>query len=399
MPVWCVTPDHPRTIHRFFDTSPFSPSGRYLGLTRLPYEDRSPRPGDRAEVLVVDLQTGETCVVAETRGWDTQLGAQVQWGADDSRLFFNDVDTRTWRPFGVKLDRATGLSRRLDGTIYMVSSDGGRAASPDLRRIGITQLGYGVVVPPERVPANRGAPADDGVYVTDAESGRCKLLVSLRQVVASAEPKLNPHEYAGGDFYAFHVKWSPRGDRLQLVLRWLPRGPRPPGRMRAQLITMRGDGSEIRVAVPASLWDKGGHHPNWCPDGEHVLMNLRLDGRTMRLVRARYDGDGLRPLVNGIEGSGHPTLHPNGRHVLTDAYPREPVAYGDGTVPIRLIDLEARDETTLVRVPTPLVSGPREALRVDPHPAWDRSYRLIAFNAFLGGTRRVCVADLGSLVS
>jgi hypothetical protein len=85
--------------------------------------------------------------------------------------------------------------------------------------------------------------------------------------------------------------------------------------------------------------------------------------------------------------------------VLTDAYPREPVAYGDGSVPIRLIDLDAREETTLVRVPTPLVVGPNEALRVDPHPAWDRSYQLIAFNAFLDGTRRVCVADLGSLVS
>jgi hypothetical protein len=119
----------------------------------------------------------------------------------------------------------------------------------------------------------------------------------------------------------------------------------------------------------------------------------------MRFVRVHYDGSGLRELVEGIEGSGHPTLHPDGRHLLTDAYPREPVAYGDGTVPIRLIDVEAREETTLVRVrSTPLVSGHMQELRLDPHPAWDRTFRLIAFNAFLDGTRRVCVADLSGVV-
>lgn len=91
VPVWCVTPNTGRTIHRFFDTSPFSPSGRYLALTRLPFEDRLPQPGDVAEVVRTDLETGEECVVAETQGWDTQLGAQAQWGADDTQLFFNDV--------------------------------------------------------------------------------------------------------------------------------------------------------------------------------------------------------------------------------------------------------------------------------------------------------------------
>src|SRR5207249_6732990 len=79
VPTWCVTPDHGPIIHRFFDTSPFSPSGRYLGLTRLPYEDRLPAPGDVAELVVVDLQTGELRVAAETHGWDTQVGAHVQW--------------------------------------------------------------------------------------------------------------------------------------------------------------------------------------------------------------------------------------------------------------------------------------------------------------------------------
>jgi hypothetical protein len=106
--VWNATPTEGGAIHRFFDTSPFSPSGRYLGLTRLPFEDRLPQPGDVARVVVVDLHTGEERTVAETRGWDTQVGAHVQWGADDTQLYFNDVDMQTWRPYGVRVDPLSG---------------------------------------------------------------------------------------------------------------------------------------------------------------------------------------------------------------------------------------------------------------------------------------------------
>jgi hypothetical protein len=87
-PVWCITPQIDRCIHRFYDTSPVSPSGRYAALTRLPYEDKLPVAGDPAEIVLVDLLQGTTQIIAETRGSDTQLGAQVQWGSDDHSLYF-----------------------------------------------------------------------------------------------------------------------------------------------------------------------------------------------------------------------------------------------------------------------------------------------------------------------
>lgn len=85
-----------KIIHRFFDTSPLSPSGRYLALFRFPYEDHSPKAGDAGDVVLVDMKTGKERVVAQSRGWEMQLGAQVQWGKNDKELYFNDVDTTTW---------------------------------------------------------------------------------------------------------------------------------------------------------------------------------------------------------------------------------------------------------------------------------------------------------------
>ncbi len=137
-PIWCITPEVEGCFHRFFDTSPISPSGRWVALTRLPAEDRMPVPGEPAEVVLIDLQTGEWQVAAQTHGWDTQLGAQVQWGASDDELFFIDMDVEHWLPFGVRMNPATGERLDLDGPLYMVSPDGKTAAGPCLRRTRTT---------------------------------------------------------------------------------------------------------------------------------------------------------------------------------------------------------------------------------------------------------------------
>jgi hypothetical protein len=424
VPVWCVTPHTSRVIHRFFDTSPFSPTGRYLALTRLPFEDRLPAPGDTAQVIRVDLETGQEEVVAETRAWDTQLGAQVQWGTLDTQLFFNDLDTATWQPFGVLLDAFSGKSQVLEGTVYMVSPDGSQVISPCLRRTSAVLHGYGVLVPPEYIPRNQGAAADDGIFITDVASGKSHLLISIKQIVERACPALNPKEFEGGDFYSLHVKWNPQGTRLMFVLNWIPRALEKP--IRSQVITMNADGSNVRIAISASQWDKGGHHPNWCPDGQNLIMNLRaynqpplpsapglwkrvhesavnrfdMPSARMRFVRVHYDGSGFEVLAKRVRGSGHPSMHLYGRHILTDAYIDERVAFGDDTVPIRLVDISHGRERVLIRIKTePGFRGLLGELRIDPHPAWDREFKRIAFNACVDGTRRVYVADLSGVLS
>jgi hypothetical protein len=405
VPVWCVTPNLKGVIHRFFDSSPFSPSGRYIALTGLPFEDRLPQPGDLAEVILVDLHAGTSHVVARTRGWDTQLGAQVQWGTHDTELYFNDVDPQTWQAFGVKLNPFSGKRQLLEGCIYAISPDGQWSASACLLRIGKTQAGYGVIVPPQLIPPNRGASVDDGIYLTHLPTGKRKLLVSLDEIVRAIQLPLK--EYKAGDFYGFHVKWNPQGDRLMFVLRWLPRDRRFPllkrfqkkPKLKLNLVTLKPDGSDIHLAIPDAEWSKGGHHPNWCPDGETILMNLNLHGDGLRFVRVKYDGTECEAMTQKLMGSGHPTLHPDEKHILTDAYPHEPVAFGDGTTPLRWVDFDRGEEQTLIRIQTaPSFRGPKGQLRVDPHPAWDRQSRRIAFNACPDGTRRVYVADLSQLL-
>jgi len=406
VPVRCITPGAPRTIHRFFDTSPLSPSGRYAALTRLPYEDRLPTPGDEAEVVVVDLAEGTERVVARTRGWDTQLGANAQWGATDAELFYNDVDVDDWRAFGVLLDPATGERRELGGTVYMASPDGNALASQCLLRNVKTQAGYGVVIPAERVSVNRGAAGDDGLYVTDVASGEAKLVASFARILEEAVEAEERDRYLrdpDGALYGAHVKWNLQGTRIMFVLRWhaSETADGDISGIRPSLVTMRPDGSELRMAIPAATWALGGHHPNWCPDGEHVLMNLRLHGAgtEMLFVKARWDGTGLEAFTEAVPGSGHPSLHPDGRHMVTDGMREGAPERIDGPDRIRLVDVEAGTERTLARVGIdPDFPGPRRELRVDPHPAWSRDFTRVTFNGWHDRTRRVFVADLSSVL-
>ncbi len=382
-----------RVIHRFFDTSPISPSGKFLALFRMPYENKSPRPGDAGDVIVVDLKTGKEKVVAQSRGWEVQLGANVQWGATDKELLFNDVDTASWKAYCVVLDPATGKSRKLDGTIFMASNDGKRLATYNLIKSTYAQVGYGVVIPKKLVGRNIGPVADDGIDIVDVASGKSKRIVSIKDIYEKSVPSIaitNPQDY---EYYCFQVKWNPQGTRLLTTLQWSP--VKGGARLRS-VITMKPDGSDIRTAVTPEQWAKGGHHVNWMPDGEHLSMNLNIDGKEgLELISVKYDGTELKTVFT--PGSGHPSFHPKGLPlIITDAYPDEPITARDGSVPIRFLHTDTGVEEKVAAV---FVSNVTGEFRIDPHPAWDRTGRYVVFNGYVGNTRNVFVADLRNLIT
>jgi hypothetical protein len=118
-------------------------------------------------------------------------------------------------------------------------------------------------------------------------------------------------------------------------------------------------------------------------------MNLDIDReKKVRFVEADAEGRSIRKMHDSILGSGHPSVHPDGRHLVTDAYAWETISFSDGTVPIRWVDLLSGAVQNIARINTKI---PQQdlVLRVDPHPAWDRTSNYVVFNAFLGGTREV----------
>ena len=406
VPVYCLTPHEGRVIHRFFDTSPVSPNGKYIALFRLPQEEHAPIPGEKGEVVVIDLATGEEHVVAQTAGWETQMGANVNWGGDDDTLLFNDVDTDSWTVHGIKLNWKSGKKDLFDKGVYHVSPDGRFAVCADLTAMRRTQSGYGVIIPDERVPHYHGISEDNGIWITDLATMQTHLLISAAEVVEKAVPRTAWDDYASMENIFFHTKWSPSGKYLMFSLRrYFADNARSfwnmSPKMRYDVFTMRPDKTEIFDTLPQDVWHNLGHHTNWCPDEEHLSLNLAIDGgNDVHFCIVNRNGTNLHKICDEPIGSGHPTIHPNGRFLITDAYQFESLCRQDGCTPLRMVDLHTFQTTIIAWLP---VAIPHErlladvGLRVDPHPAWDRSWRWLVFNAFVNGTRRVYLADMERL--
>ena len=247
-----------------------------------------------------------------------------------------------------------------------------------------------------------GASETEGIWRTDLKTGEKKLIVSLAQVYELL-PDSDRKRFEGGTFYFFHSKFNQQSSRILQVFRCLmPNvgsefGIGGTGVFKPMLVTFRPDGSDLKLALSNEVWGKGGHHPNWHPDGERILMNLKLDYDRIKFCTYRYDGSDFRVLSETVEGSGHPSFHGNGRHIVTDVYPDQDFASSSKEVPIRLVDIESQTEQNLCFVYT-LGMPNANVLRIDPHPAWSRDYTKICFNAAPEGRRQIFVADVEELI-
>jgi hypothetical protein len=108
-------------------------------------------------------------------------------------------------------------------------------------------------------------------------------------------------EYQNGEFYGFQCKWNPQVTRLLFVLMWISKDRKY---RKNHVITIKIDGSDIRVAINADQWGKGRNHINWCPDGVHLSMNLNVDGDVIRVIKVKHDGTDLQKLLYNVPGQG-----------------------------------------------------------------------------------------------
>ena len=469
MPTYIVTNHSITSTIRFFDSSPFSPDNRFLAVTQIPamYEQSAMQEDGKtygiAEVVVIDLMTGQQQIVGYTSAWGSQVGAHVQWLAKSAvneaatmKIVYNDRDLDGIRPIGVIYDLEKHTSTQLDCPIYHLSPDGLYGVAPNMTKIHITQLGYGIMPKyigeeNESVYLNRGAPSNDGLYVIDTTTGKCRLLVSLREIAEATNLPIDVPTYG------FHAKWSGDGEKIMFIVRTLETAVRIDGvlgkRFRVQhLITMNKDGSEIRrliswgskPVVNGLTRDHDGNHPTWIPGTHKITMNLAPlvahsksfeslveglipSGRgNLKWKLVVLDADNHDTNAPTVElypaGSGHPSARKGGRYILTDAYSKESGWFGDslkkGTSPLRLIDTQKSREVWLLQMNTVRpdvmkdadggfgligLGGPEvdkkqlNAWRCDMHPSWSNDFQLIAFNGRpRGGLRQVLVARMSS---
>lgn len=414
VPVKKVTPDDGFYLHTFYDVCPWSPSGRYLALTKFPYQGKKPQWGDTAEVCIVDLEECKIRKVYETKAWSFQLGANVQWGnVSDRFLYTNDIIEG--KPVCVRIDLDRETVKAFTGAKYDIAPDEKSVISPNLLNMNIHQYGYAVPDGPtgKPIPFTRADMTREGLWKTDLAKNETRLLVTLQQFFDAGNDK---EKYAESIGYLFHSKYNKQQTRILQVFRAQVDDK---GR-NASLFSMGVEGENLTQCLSTTHWNQvaklggSGNHPNWHPDGERIIMNCVptwLGYQDMLFCSFQFDGTDFRVLTEKHLGSGHPSVDGSGRFLLADAYPKQTyVSAADGEVAIRLIDLQKDSEIQLCSIPNDVGGGAKQSTpedkitggshhKLDPHPVWNRDYRQVCFNGAPEGKRSVFIANLTNIMS
>jgi hypothetical protein len=293
----------------------------------------------------------------------------------------------------VRIDLETGETKAFAGPGYHVAPDGSSVVGFPLELMHVTQGGYGMPAadhanPPKLPP---GAAKDEGTWRTDLRTNEKRLVCSLADA-AGLITELAPRE--GGTFYFWHAKFNRQGTRVMQILRCM--FPDGFGDRNPMVVTFKPDGSELRMCPFKPVWGAGGGHSNWHGDGEHIVRHVKV-GDAHRFVMSRFDADEMIVLCPSIEASGHPSVEPTGRFLITDDHPQ--IGKSQHVI-LRFIDLKSEKETLICKLPT--VFRPALStidLRLDGHPVWSRDYQQCSLQALgSGGHRGLFIVDLAELM-
>jgi hypothetical protein len=370
-----------QTFFGYYDITPFSKNnGLLLGLVA-PTHNAPPRPGESVSVGYFELGSDAGFRrIGETSTWCWQQGCRLQWfpGDEDRLVIYNKlVDGR----YGsVIQDARTGtIEREYQGPVYSLERGGRWAVYPNFSRLNRLRPGYGYVDLPDRTRGD-DAPAEDGIFLLDLETGSTELLVSLREL-AALEPSPS---MAGAQHYVNHLCFNPAGDTFLFFHLWASDSG-----SHARLLTCDRASGGLTIVE-----DRGEvSHYAW-KDRRRILGTFLYPNKV-----ARYQLYGGQPreyatlLGDTLTRDGHPSYSPDGSMVLTDTY-------ADHRGMQRLLLVDAREELReLGRFHSPINIRVRHhgEAKCDLHPRWDRQGRYVCFDSAHSGTRALYVMDLGAV--
>ncbi len=358
----------------YYEKTPWSPDGTKLLGMRAGFRDRQPTPEDELELGLIDpegLKPFEP--FATTKAWCWQQGTMLQWlpGTTD-RVVYNR--RQAGRFAGVVHDLTTGKRRELERAVYAVDPVGRYAIGLNFARLATQRPGYGY----EGVAdawADEGAPAEDGVWRIDLDSGGAELVLSLADIVELDSDA----SMAGQKHWLNHAQINTDGSRVAVLHRWQPsEGPR-----QTRLVTLAPDGSAARVIWGARLVS----HYDWrCTD--EILVWGGAPAAANAFWRVSDAGaEPRRFAADVLTEDGHCSYSPDRTWIANDTYPDEQNLR-------RLMIVRAADG---LRVDLAAFHAPPEfdgPLRVDLHPRWNRDGTALCIDSVHEGTRQMYTMDL-----
>ena len=375
-------------MHHFFGyigqarTIPWNEGGRYVVALRSSFQDRMPKPGEPADVVLIDTTRGnEVEQVDRSRGWNPQQGTMFYWNpaSPATQFFFNDRDPQTQKIFTVLYDVASRKrvrEFRFDDTPVAnsgVAQNGGRFLA----------INYGRLARLRPVTGYPGAhdftqdaphPSNDGIHVVDVAGGTRRLVVSYRQLADLIRP-VRP-DVDRKALFINHTLWSRDDSHIYFYVR------------------AEFDNRTERIDIPCTIRPDGtglamhphtGGHPEWesgrrimgAEGGRQVIYDV-IDRRIVETLGS--------PEIFPQPG-GDIALSPDGRWFVN----------GHSDAGSNYYTVLRRSDGRWARTP-PISRGKYTGgdLRIDGAPSWNRTSDAILFPGLdpADGTRQIFVISV-----
>ncbi len=365
----------------YYGVNPWNDDKTHLLSIETTFNDRLPFPGEKANIGLVDMKTGNFAKVSETRAWNMQQGCMLNWNPHkpNDEFYYNDiVDNKL---VSVSFNLNSGNKTVQPYSISGITSDGNFAINLDYGRISRLRK---VVSYSGTVDENPGIPHPDnsGVFVFNLKTGERNLVVSYKKV--ADEIKRYQPEIANRDMWIEHAEFNPSGNRLLLLPRtWDDSGKK----LETGMYTVGIDGSELREVIP---YGKDVSHWDWRNDNEIVAtFNYSGTGKSHVLLT---DGEKNYHVLPGLNWDGHCSFNSNGNFMVTDNYEKGIDMHNS----VCLFDMgtnKNRVIATFDMLEKRFLNGDT---RCDLHPRWSNNSEMVCVDAIdpRSTTRQIFVISL-----
>ena len=358
----------------YYDLPATDMRGRHL-CQRVSFMDRMQEAEDVAELGFV--KDGVFTPFATTTAWNFQQGAFLQFHPTKSdTVFYNSCENGVFCT--VEQSLVTGEKKRTERPAAAISDDGKWGLGINFARVFAFRPGYGYAGDTDDY-ADINAPAEDGVFLIDMETGRSRLLVSyaeMQQIAGfSAEKKILVN----------HINFAYDSDHYAMLVRDFP----SPEEKVWSTTLMLGD---RRGSIKTVLQNTFVSHYRWA-NARDLVVYCTIDGKpSMYLIDmesgAWKEMDTPYFCRKGIADI-HCNLLPDGKYVIGDGYPIEGYRY------LIAYNRETGASKTLFGAAS--VAPPVVDIRCDLHARFSADGKWITYDTTENGVRQIAAVPANVL--
>ncbi len=350
----------------YYDLQPYDKTGKWHLAHRVQFADRLPTADDVCEIGVIDVAARRFIKVGETTAWNFQQGAFLNWFSENSVIYNTFIGDKLC---SVVKDLNGNTVREFLMPIASLSEDKKWALSINFARVYAFRPGYGYAAAKDE-HADVNAPADDGVYLMDTQSGECELLLSYADLVTKCpEPP-----YTDGKLVINHVTFNPSATKFIMLFRNFPENG---VNKRTQLLVIGRD-KTVKKMTDYQI----NSHYSWKNDGEFMIWSLLEEGKGIYFFNAET-GERKR-LNNEIldKDDIHCLFSPDHSCFIGDSYP-----YVDGFRHIYKYNFADGSVEDLVKMKhdEPKIGD----IRCDLHARFHQDSKKVSFDSYCGDYRAI----------